>query len=324
VNGDIALADFSGSEVQLMAGLDEMTSGLFVQIDRINSNNFPTVALEVSVRDRTGQPIVGLDHNNFVLTENKPAGGEPVQAANQDLTGTSDLSKAWAVSILTERSLASAEKRDALSDAYTDIAAAVKSGGGSLTSIVSAGRIPVYDDFDINNPLSLQNAAKNASFSSQWHFDLGLRLAAGSLLAGPKKRAVFYLCTGSLGAEASSESTSTAPQAFDKYGMAELAAYMKNNGVIFNAVLLDQTETADANIQYLVRATGGSIAQLYSPKGIEADVRTVAQQPSGVYFFTYTSSLNGENGEAFLPVTAEAYYLERSGRDTAGYFSPAK
>jgi hypothetical protein len=51
-------------------------------------------------------------------------------------------------------------------------------------------------------------------------------------------------------------------------------------------------------------------------------VRSIAKTPSALYTFSYRSQLPTDFGRAFLPVEAEVYLMERSGRDNAGYFSP--
>jgi hypothetical protein len=61
---------------------------------------------------------------------------------------------------------------------------------------------------------------------------------------------------------------------------------------------------------------------LYRPRGIGELIKSIAETPCGLYSFTYTSRLQSDFGMAWLPVEAEVYLLERSGRDNTGYFSP--
>jgi hypothetical protein len=309
VNGTIFAANWTGNEVQALTPMDEVTTGLQVQINRIAADSFPQVTAEISVRNRLNWPIVGLDHNNFVLTEqNRPV-------ANQTLAGSSWQSPEFALSILIERSPSTEALRDSLAAAVRDLAAGLEGTQGRIASIVSAGRIPENARFDISSPRSLENAAKNGSFSPQWRFDLGLRLATGSLLSGPAKRAIFYVTAGSLG------EAGAADFAFEQYGLSELAGYMANNGVVFNVVLVGQ-EDADEKTRYLADETGGSVMRLYQEEGVFPAVKAMADAPSGDYILTYTSALDSGLGENFLPLEAQVYYLERSGRDTAGYFAP--
>ncbi|MDR1249417.1 MAG: 6-bladed beta-propeller, partial [Treponema sp.] len=130
------------------------------------------------------------------------------------------------------------------------------------------------------------------------------------LLNGAKKRAVVFVSSGSLGA-----------LAFEQYGLSELAAYLANNSVIFYAVILGNQPPAE-ELRYLCDQTGGQILSLYRPQGITAELSRLGSVPSGSYTLSYRSSLPSDFGRAYLPVEAEVYLMERSGRDATGYFPP--
>jgi len=121
---------------------------------------------------------------------------------------------------------------------------------------------------------------------------------------------VVYVGTGTLGA-----------LAFETYGLSDLAAYLGNNGIVFHAVILGQNQ-ADRDIQYLCSQTGGTIMPLYQPEGIRPTLEKLQITPSGAYILTYRSQLPTDFGRAYLPIEAEVYLLERSGRDNTGYFPP--
>jgi hypothetical protein len=149
-----------------------------------------------------------------------------------------------------------------------------------------------------------------ASYSPRWRFDLGLRLAATDLLPGEKKRAVVFVSSGSLG-----------ELALEQYGLSELAAYLANNGIVFFAVIVGGNPAA-AELQYLCSQTGGSVLPLYREEGIGKVIQGIATYPSGSYTLSYRSLLPTDFGRAYLPVEAEVYLMERSGRDGTGYFPP--
>jgi hypothetical protein len=179
-----------------------------------------------------------------------------------------------------------------------------------LVSLVSAGELPIKERID--SASALEQAARGAasSYSPRWRFDLAIRLAATDLLPVEKKRALVFVGSGRLG-----------QKAFDSYGLSELASYMANNGIYFYTVLVG-SGTADKELQYLSDQTGGAVLQLYQSQGIGAALKTIRQNPSGSYTLQYRSQLPTDFGRAFLPVEAEVYLLERSGRDALGYFAP--
>jgi hypothetical protein len=137
-----------------------------------------------------------------------------------------------------------------------------------------------------------------------------LRLAAGDVLPAAKKRAVVYVGTGGAGA-----------LAFEQYSLSELASYLANNGIVFYAVIVG-SGLPQEEILYLCEQTGGQAQRLYRPQGIGEMIRGIASSPSGAYSIGYTSRLQTNFGRAYLPVEVEVYLMERSGRDSTGYFPP--
>jgi hypothetical protein len=211
------------------------------------------------------------------------------------------------VSILVERSTHTSALRDNLAAAARDISGALGMQG-QIVSVISAGEQPRRERHE--NALESAARGNNTPYSGRWRFDLGLRLAATDLLPGEKKRSVVYVGTGGLGS-----------LAFEQYSLSEMAAYLANNAVIFNAVIVGGNSPSQ-EILYLCRETGGKARELYHPRGIKEIVESIAYTPSGLYTLSYQSLLPTDFGRAWLPVEAEAYLLERSGRDSGGYFPP--
>jgi hypothetical protein len=82
-NGSILAANFNGGEISILTRLDDMASGLFVQVERVNAENFPQVTVDFLVQDRLRRPIVGLDARNFLVSEEgRPAAGQTLAAAS--------------------------------------------------------------------------------------------------------------------------------------------------------------------------------------------------------------------------------------------------
>jgi DNA-binding beta-propeller fold protein YncE len=301
-NGNILAANFDGGEISVLTRLDDMASGLFVQVERVDAENFPRITVDFLVQDRLRRPIVGLDGRNFLVGE----GGRP--AADQSLVSAAYRSSFMDLSILVERSPRTLPLRDDLEAAVRDINQVLSGGRGRLRSLVSAGSQPQEERIDLSLAAGARGAA--ADYSSRWRFDLGLRLAATDLLGGEKKRAVVFVSSGEL-----SES------AFEQYGLSELAAYLANNGIVFHAVLVGGNPPSE-EILYLCRETGGEALPLYRPQGIGGSLEKLAKFPCGSYSITYRSQLPTNFGTAYLPVEVEVYLMERSGRDSTGYFAP--
>ncbi|MCL2800707.1 MAG: NHL repeat-containing protein [Treponema sp.] len=302
-NGNVVAANFNAGEVAVMTRFDDLASGFFVQIRNVNSQRFPQVRVELTVEDRLRRPIVGLDNNNFLLTENNnPAADQIYLAPGFSYSGGD-------ISLLIERSDITANMRDALTAASRDINRAMNEMNNSkIVSVISAAGQPLRE----RHAVSLENAVRGtaANYTQRWRFDLGLRLAATDLLTAAPKRSVVYVGSGSLG-----------NLAFEQYSLSEMASYLANNGIVFNAIILGGLEISEG-IEYLCRETGGRAMHLYRPRGIGELIKGVAENPSGVYTFTYNSRLPSDFGRAFLPIEAEVYLMERSGRDNTFYFPP--
>jgi DNA-binding beta-propeller fold protein YncE len=302
-NGNILAANFNEGEVSVMTRFDDLASGLFVQIRNVSAERFPRITVELTVEDRLRRPILGLDNNNFLLTENGiPVNEQTILSPGYRYSGAD-------ISLLIERSQTTAALRDDLAVASRDINRALQEIGNSkIVSVISASTQPRRERYDN----SLENAVRGTvdSFSPRWRFDMGLRLAATDLLTAAPKRSVVYIGSGDLG-----------EMAFEQYSLSEMACYLANNNIVFNAIIVGEGQIS-AGVEYLCKETGGRAMHLYRPRGIGELIRSIADTPSGFYSFTYTSRLPTDFGRAWLSLEAEVYLLERSGRDNVGYFPP--
>jgi DNA-binding beta-propeller fold protein YncE len=309
-NGALMAANFDSDEVTVLVPVDDVAAGLVVSIDRVISAGFPEVTVELRVENKRRHSIVGLNESNFFLSE----GGNPVQ--NQTFLTAGNAAANADIVILLERSPQTAEAQEMFSAALRDIGAAIE-GVGGVASIISAGEQPVRERFSAGNIAAA--AQGQTSHSPRWRFDLALRLAATDLLPLSPKRAILFISSGE----------GLGQFAFEQYSLNELAAYMANNGIVFHTVIVNagSNDTRPAppvsdEIYYLRDETGGSIIRLYQPEGIAPLIKKLISEPSGSYILRYESALSTDFGRAFLPLEAEVYLLERSGRDEVGYFPP--
>ncbi len=213
------------------------------------------------------------------------------------------------ITVVIDRSPQSEKYGAAIETAVREIAAGMN-GKGTLR-IVSAGDIPVLEmELSPDAASSFSVSQLKARTSDRWAFALAVRVAATDLINGEKKRGVVFLSAGQM-----------SENAFDRYGLADIAAYLNNNGILFSTVYLDNVSPVN-EIDYITGQTGGDAYYVYRPEGLRGVVSDFTALPNGSYQLTYTSSLPTDFGRAFLPVEVETYLLNRSGRDETGYFAP--
>jgi len=301
-NGNIAVANFAASEVAVMTRSADLAAGLFVQIRNVSAERFPIVTVELTVEDRLRRPIMGLDNNNFLLTENG------IAVSEQKIYTPGYRYQGADISILAERSDNTVRLRDDFTAAARDIGKALQEMGNSkVVSVISAGAQPRREQ----HQNSLENAVRGASdYSAGWRFDTALRLSATDLLPAAPKRSVVYIGSGELG-----------DMAFEQYSLSEMACYLANNGIVFNAIIIGSGQVSPG-VEYLCTQTGGKAQRLYRPRGIGEMIKGIADSPCGLYSFTFNSRLPTDFGRAWLPLEVEVYLMERSGRDNTGYFPP--
>lgn len=304
-NGNIIVSDFLTNEVYIMAKMSELLGGLFVQIERVNAENFPHVTVDVRIENRKRQPVVGLKAENFYLTEQK----RPV--SNIRFEGAASFEESQDLVLLIDRSMYMDGYDESLNTAVREIAKSME-GRGNIT-VISCGSIPIIEyKGNSSGLLKFSSSALKNKIDVHTSFDLAVRLATNELINAKAKRGIIYLTDGTL------DSTS-----FSRYGITDLTSYMNNNGISFSVIQLDQ-KGLDDELRFVTENTNGKNYYVYRPQGLSQVVNDILDIPNGLYTLSYTSVLPTDLGRAYLPVEIEAYILNRSGRDETGYFSPLK
>ena len=96
---------------------------------------------------------------------------------------------------------------------------------------------------------------------------------------------------------------------------------MNNNSIAFSVIQLDQG-ALDDELSYVVDSTTGDVYYVFRPQGLGDVVKDMIEQPQGIYQLSYVSAMSTNFGTNYLPLEAEVYLLNRSGRDETGYFAP--
>ncbi|MFW5717147.1 MAG: hypothetical protein ACOCW3_00935 [Spirochaetota bacterium] len=302
-NRNLLVADFASDSVLVMAASEELYTGLNVEVDYVNALDHPRVYAAVNVTDRTGRPLLGLDETNFRITEDRFPTGEVrlVYAGYQ--TGEA------AVGLIVDAAIDAPDSDEAVRSATLSVHDAL--GGDDQLWVIAADEQPVIEAEPGDGRLETEKAAAAAVARGEaGRLDLGVRLGTSQLLDESGRRALVVVSDGQ-----------ERPQAFESYSLTETAEHLLNNHVTLWVVYTSR-DAANDELDYLAEATGGSALYAFRPEGVGTIVRDIKAQPSGSYVLEYSSVHDSDFGRRYIPLEVEAYLLERSGRDEAGYFGP--
>lgn len=302
-NGNLLAADFTSDSVLVLAASEELYTGLNVEVDFVNADSHPSVFVAVTVSDRNGRPLLGLSEDNFRVTEDRFPTGPT------ELTYGGFRSGESAIAIVADRAPGMVDDRGAVRDAATAIVDALDAN--SLLWTVSAGDQPLVESEPGSGRLAVSNAA--AGSESQYgtgRLDTGIRLAGSRLATELGNRSIVVLSDGRLDS-----------RAFEQYGINETAQFLVNSQIELSVVYTARNARSE-ELDFLAEVTGGQSVFLYRPQGIEPLLDAIEARRSGRYVLTYQSVHDADFGRRYIPLEVEAYVLERSGRDEAGYFGP--
>ncbi len=302
-NDNLLLVDFNRSIISMQADFNRMYAGLFVQINQVNSDRFPNVYVDLTVQRRNGAPFVGLQKENFYITE----GRYPVE--DTALEYTINDSPFAEVSLLIEGSGRMRTNSDMIAQIGSQLAEELLPDG--KVHVVYAAGDPVLRLEDGQEADRVRAAALSGALSDTWVFDQGLRLAASPLLDSGERRAVVYINSGSL-----------PENAFDTYELIHLADYLRNNNIAFYSISLDPEGAAAEEIDYLCEKTGGIHVYAYNPEGVSPVVENIRSLKTGRYILSFRSGREPNFGRNYLPLEVQVSIFGRSGRGEIGYFAP--
>ncbi|MCR4900732.1 MAG: hypothetical protein K5907_07960 [Treponema sp.] len=303
INNNVIVADMTADEIYIMSKVQELVGGLFVQIEQVDASKFPEVYVELKVENRHRQPVAGLELENFYFTENKRA------VSNLQFMGSAANNTYADITLIIDRSTIMKGYSAEVETAVKEIAASMN-GRGTLR-IICAGGMPVTEYTGSSDGVSnFTIGSLKTAYASEVPVDLAIRLAANDLINAAKKRAIIMISDGTVSSAS-----------FEKYTLSELTAYLANNAIDFSLIQVSQ-KAPDAEYDYIINNSSGESYYVFRPEGLGSIVNDIIALPQGTYQLRYVSALQTNFGEKYLPVEAEVYLMNRSGRDESGYFAP--
>lgn len=303
-NGEVYVVDFDENKVYILSEMTALYTSLFVQVDRINSLDFPEIRVEVTVEDRGGRPVVGLQEENFIFSESF----REIRSVSM-LRATGDPAP-LEISLVVEKSPAMkaylAELSDAVEVLHDQLGNLNRRGSWR---VLSAGEQTVVETEIGATRLESIQAAQRDPWSPFWCLDRGLRLATSQLMPSRAARAVILLTTGTLNRDS-----------FSEYSLAEVSDYLQNNSIPLYVVNFGPR--AARELEYICTQTGGSVVSYFAPRSVTTLLEDIQGRLGSRYLLELESGADSGFGNNYLDLQTEVVFHRKSGRTRSGYFAP--
>jgi len=301
-NGNLAVSDFNANTIVLLTPLSTLYGGLDVTLDRVRGDAYPDIVVDLTVRDRRGYPISGLDASNFRIFDGDLSMGQP----ELDWSSSEDNS----ISLVAVTDLSGSESDVAtLLEGVNDLTSILNTEDSF--SLVGAGTNPVVHDINPEKGMEAFEVLIDESLGNRpVEWDEALRLAA-TRIAPERNRKTIVAFVNRL----------PSATAFDRYGLVETARLMANNGISFYPVY-SKPDFHSRELDYIAAQSGGEPSYMYRPEGSAAIVKEIRSKGVGRYTVVWHTPRSSGYGRTYLPVSIEVIYINKSGRDESGTFAP--
>lgn len=304
-NGNIITTDFDADKIMILSPMASLYSGLDVRIDRVNSDNHPEVLLEISVRDRTGRPQLGLGTPNFVITED--AGGI---LEGPELLFAGHEASPIETALVIERHQSMSEYSNEIRTVTENLLGPL--GGQARSFVVGGEDAPGIVAERSESIGDKARAAAGGDYHNSAAIDRAVRLAVGSLIDSPAARELVVVSDGE-----------PHDERFGNFGLQETLQFLQVNDVRFSVVYLESGIEVP-EFEYLIEQTGGRAVQAFDAAGLAPFVEQLTARRTGRYVLRYISPKDIEFGRRYIPLEIEVAHLRRTGRDETGYFAPLR
>lgn len=302
-NGTVVVADQVLNSLTFLVPRSELYGGFFLNIHRVVNDNFPLVSLIANVQSRQGQPILGLEQENFFVQEN----GLPldlISVENLDIRQNGSLASV----IMIENSDLASKQKDLILHAVQNITQNLTSS--DLVSIIWTGEQPVHTSVHSVQEASAQfYSLFDKLIHRNWRFDRGLRLAGSQLINSNARLSIFFITTG------------TETRNANQYSFLDLSNYLKNNNIAFYPIYLKQG-ISNKIYNTIAKETGGQSFYVLRPRGLKEVVNIARNRPTGMYKISYHSPTEHNHGKDYIYLTLMSAIQSQSGLTQSGYFSP--
>ncbi|GAB6091301.1 hypothetical protein [Spirochaeta dissipatitropha] len=302
-NGNIVAVDHHSENLFLFTRASQLYSGMHVTVQKIHADNFPELIIDLIVEDRNGNPVVGLDRRNFIISDT-------VSTSRQvEMVYQGWRNQTAHTSLLIDIDYISGGFPDTSASALRNLYA-LSQGNDTFRLVANAANPITLASTRIAGDTAANRLLQTLNSESPGALDSALRYAADEVIRTRGRRHVILL----------SESGRQLPE-FMNYGSIELAAYYAQNNITLSVLAIGEG-MIDDKLRYISEETGGIIIRNSNPRGVQPIVDHIRNKPSGWYTLRYITESDTDFGRRYMPVSIETLLMQQSGRDESGYFAP--
>jgi|GEM_PF-7040329 len=300
-NNNLIVSEFINQKLILLNRKPLIYSGLYVQINNINSDNFPRMQVEFNITDVYDNPIINLDKSNFILTEDSVT-------VDKEIIYRTDTDNFNEISIILDSSsnILSKDKIGLLDSIINYIFDHLENS--NLRILLTSKNNASFFEIDKKN---LLNVLSSFNSSEQRDLSTAIRIGSKELFTKSKgKRSIIYIGDGTLD-----------NNDFSTYGFIESALYLKSFSIGFY-VLNIINDIYDDKLKYIADKTDGNYEYFLNINNLDSFINKIKSKKESRYIIQYNSTLNPGFGKRYIPLKIQTYLLSRSGRDELGYYAP--
>lgn len=301
-NNLLYITDFDDFNVNLFIPERLKYVNLDIRINRTLQHDFPAVQHYVTVRDRNGEPIIGLNRDNFRIYER----GNLVP----DLT----LTPVWrhpkriAAVFLVDKSLKMKPHQESMQRVMRGMLE--KFGGRDKVQVITFGDDVFIAQKFISNVLSPLNGAKKGKFSSRSSLGRAFYLAVTELFQYSYRPAVVLFTAADF-----------SDSSYNPYGFTTCMNYARNNDVPVYTVLFEQGKDK-TRLEQLSKQTGGLTFDALTSNSVTDLREIILKRPTARYALYYRSSAANRERGHYREFSVELKYRGLFGYDKFGYYIP--
>ncbi|MCZ8237589.1 MAG: 6-bladed beta-propeller [Leptospiraceae bacterium] len=299
--GYLFLSDNNRHRIDIFAPKTYLLSNLGLEVEKVDTSYFPSIAIYLRVKSRRQQDILGLKREDFHLVENQN------DKFLIDLKSLRTIDNKITVSLAFENSnsfhnnltLFQNQLESFFEKLTKNDRVELLRSGKDATKILpyTYSKNTIYHAMRTSTPETLTYPGK------------AIHSAIQNLTHEIGPRAVIYMSSGDV------------PYSSKQYSLQALVQFAKVNGIQIYPILLNQPDPEDESWKYLAEETGGQISiirngdedNLYDSIKSKLDLR---------YVISYETEVKSFLSEKWIPFNLDVKYRDFGGRTQGGYFVP--